>query len=208
MKIYPVKKSNHLTTDLIQEAKLWEDAYILSDFQSPWKDYIFSMEFSALYNKSHFFFQYKVYDTSIYIDNKENKKANINNSDRVEIFFRKDETLDPYYCLEIDPSPRIMDFIAHPNKDFNFNWNWPEEDLTAVSRIEKEYFIVKAAISLASLKKFGLLQGSTLQVGLFRAKYFETEQGLREPIWITWVDPKTKAPNFHIKSSFGLFKLV
>ena len=102
MKIYPVRKSNHLTTDLIQEAKLWEDAYILSDFQSPWKDYIFSMEFSALYNKSHFFFQYKVYDTSIYIDNKDNKKANINNSDRVEIFFREDETLDPYYCLEIN----------------------------------------------------------------------------------------------------------
>lgn len=62
------------------------------------------------------YFCYKVYDDNIHIDRQDDSIDSIGESDRVEIFFRTDENLNPYYCLEIDPTPRIMDFMASPKK--------------------------------------------------------------------------------------------
>ncbi|WP_291864834.1 sugar-binding protein [Maribacter sp.] len=186
----------------------WKYAEVLSEFVSPWdKKEIRKIEFRSLYDTKTIFFYFKVEDSKVYIDTSDNKISNINNSDRVELFFRSSKSMDPYYCLEIDPDSRIMDFMARPNKQFDFDWNWPANDITVKSSIEATFFTVEIGISISSLKKFGLLRNGEIETGIFRAKYNKKEGNKYQPTWITWVDPKTENPNFHTPSSFGMLKL-
>ncbi|WP_034040473.1 sugar-binding protein [Wocania ichthyoenteri] len=211
MKTYKVNSINNSTIIITGKGddKAWERASVLNNFASPWdKKEIDEIEFKALYNTEYLFFCFKVFDSSVFIDTTDNTKASINNSDRVELFFRSDKNLNPYYCLEIDSKPRIMDFIAKPNKNFDFNWNWPPQDISVKSFKEDNSFTVEGSISLASLKGFNLLKEGKIETGIYRAKYNKQTNGSYEPTWITWVDPQTKQPNFHTPSSFGVLKLV
>ena len=74
----------------------------------------------SLQNTDHLFFNYTVFDATIYIDLKEDDFESIGNSDKVKLFFSVNDSLNPYYCLEIDINARLMDFKALPNWDFEF----------------------------------------------------------------------------------------
>lgn len=187
---------------------LWKDAVVLSNFISPWDTETPSkIEFRALWDEKQLFFCFTVYDTKIHIDKKDDSVLSIGNSDRVELFFRPDHTLNPYYCLEMDTDARIMDFIAYPNKNFDYEWNWPKNDISVKSSKNNNSFTVEGAISIASLKKFNLIKDNRIETGIFRAKYNSTDAIHFEPTWITWINPNTKTPNFHIASSFGTLLL-
>lgn len=187
---------------------LWNNATVLKDFCSPWNHEKQSpIIFKALWDKENLFFNFTVFDTVIHIDRADNSIESIGNSDRVELFFRADNSLNPYYCLEIDTYSRIMDFIANPDKNFDFNWNWPEDNIEVKSSINETYFIVEGAISVKSLEAFNLIKNNKIETGIFRAKYNHKENVGFEPTWLTWIDPKTETPNFHIASSFGILVL-
>ena len=196
VKIYYVNsiEKNQLKINGKANHPLWKQTKSITNFKSPW-------------DSETLFFCFKVEDQDLQIDTTDNTNRSINESDRVELFFRADELLNPYYCLEIDAKSRIMDFEAKPDKQFDFNWNWPKEDIEVKSAIESTCFIVEIAISLASLTQLGLLKEGKIETGIYRAKYNKQENGNFEPTWITWVDPETETPNFHIASSFGILKL-
>lgn len=211
MKTYTVNciEKNILNTTHLLENSIWEKANILTDFCSPWDDSeINRIEFRALWDLDSIYFSFKVYDKEIYIDTTDNTKDSIGNSDRVEIFLRSDKALNPYYCLEIDPTSRIMDFIAKPIKEFDLDWNWPKEDLTVKTTKNEDYFVVEIAITISSLKVFNLIKDNKIEAGIFRAKYNERENVGFTPTWISWVNPETETPNFHISSSFGILDLA
>ena len=183
---------------------IWNKANSLTNFTSPWdKEPIKKIEFKAIHNHEKIFFQFKVDDFQTHIHPSENKNDSINNSDRVELFFRSDTSLNPYYCLEIDTLGRVMDFKARPNKEFDFNWKWPTQDLEVKSSIESNYFIVEIAISIQSLKDLNLLKNGQIETGVYRAKYNLQKDNTFKPTWITWVNPNTETPNFHTPTSFG-----
>lgn len=211
MKTYKVNKvdANHMDINGKADHPLWEKATILKDFCSPWHfEAIEDIEFRAIHDGENLFVSYKVDDASLHIDSTDDSKKSVDNSDRVELFMRADKHLDPYYCLEIDPLARVQDFIARPNRQFDFLWNWPKDDITVKSHITSSCFSVEIAISIASLKQFKLIQkDGSIEAGIYRAKYNQQPNGQFEPTWITWVDPKTETPNFHIASSFGKLKL-
>lgn len=187
---------------------LWNKAAILDNFVSPWNtDKKSEIIFKALWDRENLFFNFTVFDTEIHIEKKDDSVESIGNSDRVELFFRPDDSLNPYYCLEIDTCSRIMDFIAYPNRNFDFNWDWPQNNLKVKSSINADSFIVEGSISIKSLKRFNLIKNNTIETGVFRAKYKKTQNKTFEPTWITWVNPNTETPNFHISSSFGRFIL-
>lgn len=210
MKSYTVK---HIETGNIQvngkgNSPFWNEANVLTDFCSPWDDKkIKRIEFRALNDNDNLFFCFKVEDSEVHINSAKDRIVSIDNSDRVELFFRSDANLNPYYCFEIDPTPRIMDFKALPNKQFDFNSNWPKDDIEVKSTIKETFFIVEGKISLKSLTHYGLLKEGQIETGIYRAKYNKQDDGSYEPIWITWVNPNTETPNFHIASSFGVLKL-
>ncbi|MFV8327550.1 sugar-binding protein [Flavobacterium sp. ZS1P14] len=187
---------------------LWDAAMVLTDFCSPWSDEKQAkITFKALWDRESFFFNFTVFDTAIHIKKHDASFESIGNSDRVELFFRPDNTLNPYYCLEIDTAARIMDFIAYPDKNFDFNWDWPKDAIVVKSSENTHSFTVEGAISIPSLKRFNLIKNNRIEAGVFRAKYNQQEDLSFEPTWITWVNPNTERPNFHIASSFGNFLL-
>jgi len=61
---------------------------------------------------------------------------------------------------------------------------------------------------LASLKALNLIQDNSIETGVFRAKFSKDEKQNYQPTWISWVNPNTPEPNFHIASSFGKFILM
>ncbi|MGQ7947276.1 carbohydrate-binding family 9-like protein [Flavobacterium sp. WC2509] len=188
---------------------LWDSAEILTDFVSAWdKEKIATIEFKSMWDFENIYFCFTVYDAMVYIDKKDDSSDSINNSDRVELFFRKDELLNPYYCLEIDPTSRIMDFMALPNKDFDFEWKWPKEQLKVQSTIDSSKFTVEISISIQSLKELDLIKDNKIETGIFRAKYKKQQDLSYEPVWISWVNPNTESPNFHTPSSFGVLQLL
>ncbi|MTH14236.1 sugar-binding protein [Flavobacterium sp. LC2016-01] len=193
----------------ILDLSAWENANCLSDFSSPWNsDPISKIEFRALWDFENLYFKFSVFDTDIYIDEKDNSFDSIGNSDRVELFFRTDNSLNPYYCLEIDTAARVMDFMAKPNKDFDFSWKWPKEDFNTKASKDEISFIVEGNISIESLNKLHLIQNNTIETGIFRAKFSKDENQNYQPTWISWVNPNTAEPNFHIASSFGKLILM
>lgn len=140
LKTYTVKFINNqeLKFTGIGDHILWKNAAVLSDFSSPWeKEPITKTTFRALLNDTHLFFYFDVEDTSIHVNKTCDTNKSINVSDRVELFFRTNKNLNPYYCLEIDSTPRIMDFKAQPNKVFDFDWNWPKSNITVKSNRTK-----------------------------------------------------------------------
>lgn len=210
LKKYTVKQIAHQQLAITGKGDhtLWNEANKLLDFSSPWdSEKIKPIAFKALCDSETIFFCFKVEDADVHIDTTDNTFRSINESDRVELFFRSNESLDPYYCLEIDPASRIMDFKARPNKQFDFNWNWPSDDIKVKSAIESTCFTVEIAISLASLTNLGLLKEGKIEAGLYRAKYNKQKDGNFKPNWITWVNPNTESPNFHTPSSFGILHL-
>ncbi|UWY26411.1 carbohydrate-binding family 9-like protein [Flavobacterium sp. TR2] len=193
----------------ILDSFFWEKANCLTDFVSPWSsDSVLKIEFRALWDQENFYFSFRVFDTDVYIDQKDDSVESICNSDRVELFFRSNDKLNPYYCLEIDPSTRLLDFYARPNKIFDYNWKWPENHIQLKSATDEISFTVAGIISIASLENLNLIHDNAIEAGVYRAKFSKDENGNYEPTWITWVNPNTPEPNFHIASSFGKFVLV
>ncbi|WP_161567047.1 sugar-binding protein [Leeuwenhoekiella aestuarii] len=193
------------------DATQWSVANKLEDFVSPWDAApIKPIVFRALYDSEFFYFSFNVHDGAVFTELKDDSKASIAASDRVELFMRVDSKLSPYYCLEIDTQPRIMDFKAMPNRDFDLSWNWPEGELEVRSEILNECFSVEGKISLQSLEELQLLkkdsEGTFMEIGVYRAKYKTDDAGHNHPTWITWVDPKNPEPDFHIPESFGIFR--
>jgi len=187
----------------------WENANCLTDFCSAWKSDSFSkIEFRAFWDLENLFFKFRVFDTHIYLDQKDDSFDSIRNSDRVELFLRTNESLDPYYCLEMDTAGRLMDFRARPNKEFDFEWKWPKTDFEIKTSKDEISFTVEGQISIKSLKELNLIHNNTIEAGVFRAKFLENEKRQYEPTWISWVNPDTETPNFHIASSFGKFILM
>lgn len=207
-KVILIEKNSESDSEIL-DSILWEKANCLTDFSSPWKkDPVSKIEFRALHDLEYLCFNFRVFDTDIYIDQKDDSVDSIGNSDRVELFFRTNDSLNPYYCLEMDTAARIMDFEAKPNKDFDFNWNWPKDNLEVKASKEENSFTVQGKISMASLKALNLVQDNSIETGVFRAKFSLTENLQYDATWISWVDPNTPEPNFHIASSFGKFILM
>ncbi|MDQ1164953.1 carbohydrate-binding family 9-like protein [Flavobacterium sp. SORGH_AS_0622] len=200
---------NQINEVEILDPLFWKKANCLTDFSSPWKTETFSkIEFRALWDQQNFYFHFRVFDTGVYIDTKDNSVDSICNSDRVELFFRQNDAIDPYYCLEIDPSTRLLDFEARPNKKFDYEWKWPEEHIKLYSSKDETSFTVAGKISIASLKELDLIHNNSIETGVYRAKFSKDENQNYEPTWITWVNPNTPEPNFHVASSFGKFVLT
>lgn len=210
MKIYSVKQvaPNQLKLDGEFMNSVWDTAIVISDFSFPWEDIIApKTEFRALYDNEYFYFRFEVEDENVLTFVKDNHKMEVVHSDRVEIFFRQNEKLDPYYCLEMDAIGRILDYKTRYYRNFEYEWSWPGSESIVVKAGEtsKGYF-VEGQITLSSLIKLGLLNDNIMQAGLYRGYCMRLPNPEGKLRWISWMSPKLDKPDFHIPSSFGLLK--
>lgn len=181
----------------------WGKLNELDDFSFPWEHQDSPKTvFKAYYDIDYLYFQFTAYGPkpNIYVMN--NSKMEVILSERVELFFRIDSGMSPYYCLEIDPYGRVLDYKATFYRSFNRSWHWPES-LNIKTKIESSFYLVEGKIKLSTLKNLKVLKNGQMQVGIFRGHCVSLIKKEAHIKWISWVDSKTKEPDFHVPSSFG-----
>ena len=205
-----IKSINIYSARKVQAAPDWEKADRLRDFTCPWSPGTPpEMMFRALWDEQWFYFRFDIAGSGILTFANTNHKMEVVDSDRVEIFFRTNSQLNPYYCLELDPLGRILDYKARYYRQFEYEWQWPGEKQLIVSATFTEGgYSVEGSITLESLKQLDLLHNNELQAGLFRGECLKLPDPESAFNWISWVQPHSLHPDFHIPSSFGIIKLV
>ncbi len=111
-----------------------------------------------------------------------------------------------------------------------FDPHWKCKGLETAGLPLKKGYVVEGRIPLASLMEMGfprLGPGERILCGLYRAEFSHDRSGKpvvqRETIhnrgrkldgpppleaWMSWVDPKTPEPDFHVPSSLGWLEIV
>lgn len=199
MRQFSIPKLSNFTT--------WDEVLMLSDFSYPWQtEEAPRTTFSAYYDQSNIYFRFVAFgpNPKIFVEN--DNKMEVIHSERVEIFFRSDEKMAPYYCLEMDPNGRVLDYKAELYRKFDRSWQWPEP-LSIQTEIQDHKYTLQGKISLSVLNELHLIHNDQIQIGLFRGHCIKLEEKNAIIKWISWVDSKTKKPDFHVSSAFGILKL-
>lgn len=187
---------------------LWNKATVFKDFKLYWNAEDPNLTtFKALHDRENLYLYYLAEDSDIQRKLDTLKQIEAVQSDRVEIFFKGQSDDEPYYSLEMDCFGRVYDSEGKFGEYINGEWNWPRGHLSIQTYIGEDYYTLEARISKESLERLGLLQNDQILAGLYRADYVLADDGTRNPLWISWIDPQTPKPNFHIGSSFGTFIL-
>ncbi len=184
----------------------WEEAVLNTDFCYPWVGGLNSKtSFRALHDNENLYFRFDVIGSPILVYVNNNNKMEVGGSDRVEIFFRKNEKLKPYYGVEMDANGRVMDYKANFYRELDFNWKWPKNGLHVKSEINDKGYILTGTISFDSLKQLEVLNNNIIEAGLFRGHCLKLPDDNNDADlkWISWVIPDSEGPDFHIPSSFG-----
>lgn len=189
---------------------MWETANLLSDFTYPWREEAAPpTDFRALWNDEWFYFLYRATDENVIQKQEGQGERDVVNSDRVEIFFKADDQMDPYYSLEMDALGRVLDTEGRFYRKVDFGWNWPEGHLLLKASIDEDGYWVEGAISFESLRQLGMYKDDQLlRAGLYRGEYQHTAADEVVVKWISWVIPDSEKPDFHIPSSFGILELL
>jgi Carbohydrate family 9 binding domain-like len=187
---------------------VWNKAHELSDFAYPWEnERATSTSFKALHNKDWLYCLFKVCVNSVKVYVNTENKLDVLQSDRVEIFFRRDDRLSTYYCLELDPLARVLDYEAAYYRKFNMQWSYPTGQLVVKADRKMDGYAVEIAIRKDSLRKLEVLKNGRIDAGLFRGECVEINETEPTMKWISWVSPDSETPDFHIASSFGVLIL-
>lgn len=208
MNQYVVKriKKGFLTITGGKMHPVWEMANVNSEFTYPWEDEKAPrMNFRALHDEEFFYFRFDVESGNVLAFVDTDHKMEVVDSDRVEIFFKQDEQLNPYYCLEMDSRGRVLDYEARYYRDFDYEWSWPAGNLEVKASKNNRAYVVEGSVKLSSLTELGLLKRNVLEAGLYRGHCISlpAEDRAADLRWISWVKPDSENPDFHIPSSFG-----
>ena len=210
LKTYKVNKINKdIKLTGMGTDNAWQDARELTDFSYPWRtEKAPTTAFKALYNDTNFYFLYRATDPDIITKKRGIGERDVVNSDRVEIFFKSDDRMDPYYALEMDALGRVSDTECKFYRDIDYDWKWPAGHLVLKATTDPSGYWVEGSITFESLRQLGMYKDDQiLKAGLYRGEYVTKADDTIEVKWISWVRPDSEKPDFHIPSSFGILEL-
>lgn len=228
---YPVKwiPDAKIVLDGRADEPAWSRAALENRFPFPWKRAAApATEFRALCDGRHLYFSFRVDDGDIVALEKLRDEEDAVFEDRVEIYLGRDEDMKDYYCLEVDSRGRVFDYRASYPRQFDPRWNL--EGLEAKAAALPRGYELEFRVPLAALAALGfpeLRPGVRIRCGLYRAEFSHDRSGRKAdpaaslhtmgrtldgppPIedWLSWVDPKTAEPDFHVPSSLGWLAIV
>ena len=124
----------------------------------------------------------------------------VNPCDRAEVFISCDPQMQRYYCFEIDPQGKTMDYSCSFYRKYDYPWSG-EQNVQA-RPVEGGYH-VEAAFSCDYLRRLGLLQDDgSLLIGFYRGDAVRPG----EITWYSAVNPGTPEPDFHVPESLFILK--
>ena len=200
--------SSSITIDGQDSEPSWKLAEEDSGFSWPWKEETSPLTlFKAFYTDEFVYFFFDVTDSNIVIF-PDTDEGSVARGDRVEMFFSADPDMKEYYCLEIDPSGKVLDYKASFYRDFDRDWDL--RGLQTSGRITDKGYSVEVAIPVEWYRQTeisSMRQGTRIIAGIYRGEFSRTRDGRIDQSWISWQDPRTDKPDFHIPSALGFFTL-
>jgi len=206
----------------------WSFASVESDFVFPWQERAAPRtDFRALCDDDSFYFAFRVVDADLFVLDDLPEEGYAVFEDRVEIYFSRDDQMQKYYCIEMDPHGRIMDYSGSYYRQFDLNWRCP--GLETQGAILDNGYTVEGRIPLTTFVDLGfptLRPGTRIRFGLFRAEFSHDRSG--RPVgqkdsihnlgrringpppleaWMSWIDPNVTLPDFHVPSALGWLQI-
>jgi len=218
-----------ITLDGRADEPAWMQAVVNRRFALPWKRAKApKTEFRALCDGMHLFFTFRVQDADTVVLDHLRDELDVVLEDRVEVFLGRDDQMQDYYCFEVDARGRVYDYRGSYYRRLEAKWQCMGLETRGV--LLPGGYEVEGRIPLESLVALGfpaLRPGVKIRGGLYRAEFSHDRSG--RPIepqtsvhnlgrkaegpppveeWISWVDPKTRDPDFHVPASLGWLKVV
>lgn len=206
--VYFYSRSAEVEVDGKADEPLWNYCHVETGFSFPWDSREApATSFKAFLDTEHLYLFFSSYDTTL-LDLQGEGEEWVARGDRVEVFFALDAALSKYFCLEISPSARVLDYEASYYRKFRSEWDLAGLRVSTLRSFQ--YYSVEAAIPLATLEELGVPKpnrGRWIRIGLFRADFVQKSTGV-EQNWISWCRPAVKQPDFHVPSAFGFFRVL
>ena len=195
------KINRDIVVDGRSEKNEWASIDSIAGFSCPWTSTGPDQTvFKSFCSEKYFNFYFNVVDKSVTTcDFKE--EMSVASEDRVELFFSANPDLHQYYCIEIDPLGRYLDYSAQYYLKFSVLWDFRQVEISA--KYTPVGYIVEGRIPMAELKKAGLKESFFL--GIFRADY--KSNNADDVVWYSWIKPDSPVPDFHIPTAFGICNL-
>ena len=197
----PLHEGTEITLDGQRNEAVWNQAHKITQFINPWNKQVNpKTSVELFYDGKDLYFFFEAFDQEVVISDPYKNKMDVVNEDRVEFFFSKDMDLSSYYGFEIDPEGRILDYQCTYYRKFNYNWTAGDGIRVKTMKTSNGY-IVEGCIT-KELLDFMTDNQISFYWGAYRAEYSRGNNGKLIDKWQCIRDPKTKAPDFHLPSSF------
>ena len=130
-------------------------------------------------------------------------ESTVDGEDRVELFFAGapvdrpgEDGMERYYAIEVDPKGRVHDYsIAYYRQ---FDGDWSLAGLETKAALTDDGYSVEGKIPLKTLQELHLLRDGLMRTGVFRAEFSPSSGTEPRMEWISWVNPNTPQPDFHV----------
>jgi hypothetical protein len=186
----------------------WSAITPLTDFSFPWTDSPApATSFRAALFDDTFHFRFEIQDQDIVLGDAPTTREKVLASDRAEIFFAADPNLASYYCLEIDPRGLVFDYHMRFYRQMDDAWSCLGLQITA--NILPHGYEITGHLPRQTLRDIGVRKPASNRIiaGLYRAEFSHAPDNSTIQDWISWIDPQTDHPDFHVPTSFGTLLL-
>lgn len=158
---------------------------------APWDGLDDDTVFHCFTDDGNFCFMYEVRDSTITVAGDFNGEPDVELEDRVEIFFSARKNMDIYYCAEIDPLGRVLDYSCRYYRDMDYKWNF--RTLKLWGALTGEGYAVGGKIAKEELEGLGIDMRKGFFMGVFRAD-FRSDGSVN---WYSLVETGDESPDFH-----------
>lgn len=211
-----VKRGDAPTIDGKPEDAVWADIPALSGgFHFPWENREAPLTvLRAYHDGTNVYFSFVVHDQDVISVKDWQGESTVDKEDRVELFFagsnvdRPGEAgMERYYAIEVDPLGRVHDYSVEYYRQFDSDWALA--GLETAASVTAQGYSVEGKIPLASLNELKLIRDGIMRTGAYRAEFSASgDSDNPHMAWISWVNPNTPTPDFHVDASFGEFRFL
>jgi hypothetical protein len=180
---------------------VWQLSKSIRSFTNPWNSKICpETSLSMLKDSKYLYFFFDVKDDDLVLEDDFSNERDVEKEDRVELFMSKDKEMNEYSCFDTDAKGRVLSYRCSYYRNFDFDWDVPVGFVVA-GHIRPDGYSVEGAIPVGFFKD--LLQNDEfIYFGAYRAE-FSKKDGVTIENWLTWNDPSTAKPDFHVPLTLG-----
>ena len=158
---------------------------------APWDNLEDETLFHCFTSGGNFFFLYEVRDSTITYITDFKGESDVETEDRVEIFFSPEQSMEKYFCAEIDPLGRVLDYEGRYYRHLDYGWNF--KTMSIAGQLTPQGYVVLGKVSVDELESLGVDVDGGFYMGVFRADY-------RKDLSVNWysaVSSDDEYPDFH-----------